>query len=245
MNSISIVITYYNNPSSLKEHLASFARLKECFDGDVELIIVDDGSRDKPAIHVLQGSQPISNLRLFRVAEDIPWNHRAARNIGAWEASHDWLLLLDIDALPLPDEFCLTLSKFYPLPRQFFMLPLRDPLTSQWMRAHHDTLLIERALYWEIGGYDENFSGFWGAGSFWLRRAEKVADKTVGSSLKFLEWLGNTPLDSQTPLTRKNSLLTRLRIRSIRIARFLGILTHKELTFKYVEIPDNQLFVKR
>ena len=206
----------------------------------MELIIVDDGSRDKPAMHALQEFECDSDLRLLRVAEDIPWNHRAARNIGAWEAANEWLLLLDIDALPLPEEFCLTLSKFCPYPRQFFMLPLRDPLTSEWMRAHHDTLLIKRSLYWEIGGYDENFSGFWGAGSFWLRRAEKVADKTVGSSLRFLDWLGNIQPDSQTPLTRKNSLFTRLRIWCIRIARFIGILAHKELTFEYHEIPNNQ-----
>lgn len=237
MKSVSVVVTYYNSPMSLQRHLDAFEETKKLFDGDLELVVVDDGSQTHAAKDVInQNPQSKKFTKLFRIQDDIPWNHRSARNIGAFEASNEWLLLLDIDTVISPKEFVSQVSQLNPLDRQFFMLPRKHSVDGYWMKVHHDTLLIRRSLFWEIRGYDENFAGYWGAGSFWLRRAEKLAQKISGKEIKFLEWIGDEVLDSQTKFIRENTLWRRIKIRLIRASLKIGLRRHKQLSFPYFEI---------
>ena len=237
MRSLSIVLTYYNSPKALERQMHSIMKLRASFDGDLELIVVDDGSKDYPAETVMQKLPGVMKFaKLFRMSVDIPWNHRSARNVGAWEASKDWLLLLDIDTVILPSEFREHMADFRSLPGEFFMLPRRHSMTLNWMKVHHDTLLINRSLFWEIGGYDETFAGYWGAGPFWLRRAERLAKKIHGNQAKFLEWIGDEIHDSQTKLVRKNTVVKRIKIRLLRLGRKVKLLRHRQLTFSYVKV---------
>ena len=239
MIELSIVVTYYNSPDALRNHLEALSMLDKSSKSSIELVIVDDGSQDAPAFDVVENFGPVDfNLRLFRLVEDIPWNHRSARNIGAHEAKNEHLLLLDIDTVIIPDLIQKALVGVDFSDRAFYMLPRRDAITGEVLKVHHDSLLIPKALFWEIGGYDENFAGYWGAGPFWLRRAEVAAQKRALKHTVFLDWIGEKTADSQAKFRRKNNLIRRLRIRTLRFLLGLGIIRRKQLTYSY-EIGDN------
>ena len=67
----------------------------------LQFLIVDDGS----PIPVTLPADLDLNVLLLRIPGDVPWNHAAARNLGAVYARSDKLLLTDVDH-EFPQERC-------------------------------------------------------------------------------------------------------------------------------------------
>lgn len=197
---ISVVVPYYRNPKMLELHLKTWANYSQEVRDTMRLIIVDDGSPEpaEPIVSVWnkQGRLPVE---LYRIKEDIPWNRGGARNLGTDVAQTPWLLHMDIDHI-LPAASALQLTYWFsagdetPHPRNWYRFMRfrvgeadetrnKDSITRDCkfgpVKPHIDSYLCSKALYWSIGGYDEDYSGCLGGGSPFLKQMEEASSPTV------------------------------------------------------------------
>jgi hypothetical protein len=191
---VTVVFAYYENPEMLRLQWSEISRYPAALKKRIEVIVVDDGSPRFPAIDVPRPSS-LPRHSIYRIGRDVRWNQDAARNIGAHEAVAPWLLLTDIDhVVPSASlEKVLMMTKddrvFYTFGRiKFESGEAREP--------HPNSYLMARALYWEIGGHDEDFAGIYGKDFLFRKRAMKktsevplldiplarVGSKTVGDA---------------------------------------------------------------
>src|SRR5579859_7632126 len=100
MSRVSVVIPVFNNAPTIERAVASV--LAQCFDGEVEVIVVNDGSTD--------GSTDI--LRGFgdriHVIEQANRGAAAARNAGVAVATGEYVAFLDADDEWLPQKLAKT-----------------------------------------------------------------------------------------------------------------------------------------
>ena len=165
MRSVAFCLPYYMNQAMLDRQIDSIAALPKQLRDLMEMIIVDDGSPDKPQPSFRSPGCP---LRIFRIAQDVPWNQDAARNIAAFEARARWLLLTDIDHL-VPKDTWDALAKAKLNKENVYRFCKRKtldrdgpkPKISEY-KPHPNSWIMTRAMYWKIGGYDERFAGNYG-----------------------------------------------------------------------------------
>ena len=170
---LSLIMAYYDNPKMLATQYAHWQKLNDTLKDKLEVIIVDDGSPRWPAADV---PRPVGLpvLRIYRVGEDKPWHQNAARNIGAFEAKGQWLLLTDMDHM-VPEG---TFEKSLKGKIQFaYMFDRIDHSTGKQTldrygrpKPHPNTFLMTHEKYWKIGGYDERTCGYYGTDSFFRQR---------------------------------------------------------------------------
>ncbi|MDA1208524.1 MAG: glycosyltransferase family 2 protein [bacterium] len=95
---VSVVVPYYRSASTIMDVLQSIElqNLSEEEMKNVEVIVVDDGSKDDIK-EMLEGKQYRFRLKLITCPQN--GGRSSARNIGANNASHDILVFLDADNL--------------------------------------------------------------------------------------------------------------------------------------------------
>jgi len=107
MNRVSLVLPYYMNPGMLEKQFALWNSYPEEIKPYLEIVIVDDaspkGQRAEEVITEKKLSLGNIRLSLYRVLTELRWNQHGARNIGAHEAHHDFLMLTDMDHMISPD----------------------------------------------------------------------------------------------------------------------------------------------
>lgn len=183
----SLIIPYYRNPQMLITQLTKINH----YPADIEVIIVDDGSPE-PALPIIReyALRPVS---LYRIGVDIPWNRGGARNLGATQAMHDWIVHIDIDHVLMP-EHAEKLLAFVPDKKHWYRFPrwrfgqadetrMKDnvPRDSAFVKIHPhvDSYLCQKSDFWKAGGYNEDFSGCLGGGSPFLKELEKIKGAPV------------------------------------------------------------------
>lgn len=168
---LTLVVPYYRNPGMLVAQQALWASYPADLRQHFHVIVVDDGSPKYKA----EGSfapVDLASYRLYKILVDCRWNWLACRNLGMAEASTDWVLMTDIDHL-LPVETLRRLiygkldernvyrfSRVDAVPG-IFDAPI-DLASLPTYKPHPNTWLMTRAMFDQIGGYDERFSGFYG-----------------------------------------------------------------------------------
>ena len=182
---ISVVQPYYNHKKLFDWQLKNLwkawtSRMKE----NLELIIVDDGSPDHPCTPPKETYGV--NLKILRVEENIPWNTGGASNLGIQEATHDWFLHADFDVgIAKKTAGVLDLDMSNPNMLYWFW---RTYTTGKDIykadRPHCNTFLMNKARFWEVGGYDEDFSGSWGWGDTEFHRIRGVQAGLENTALK-------------------------------------------------------------
>jgi hypothetical protein len=162
---------------------------------DIRLIVVDDGSPEpaEPIIREHATPELLDRLALYRIGVNIKWNRNGARNLGAKEAKTPWIMHIDIDHL-LPVESAHALLAFEPDPAKWyrfrrFRVGKADetrnkdaiPRDAEFgeVKPHCDSYLCTRDLYWQAGGYNEDFSGCLGGGSPFLQELAKEGEVEV------------------------------------------------------------------
>jgi hypothetical protein len=175
MSLLTFAMPYYRNPLMLAEQYRIWAGYPEDLKDQIEIVLVDDGSPE-PAIDVPR-PDGLPSLRIFRVTEDLEWHQHGARNIAAHEASSPWLFLTDMDhVLPAGSLWTLLGLTLDHHPRVFTFHRLDAPhLTPKRdahgrLHPHVNTFAITKALYWQIGGYDEALCGFYGTDGYFRKR---------------------------------------------------------------------------
>jgi glycosyltransferase involved in cell wall biosynthesis len=162
---LSVVSHYYNNASSVEKALQSYRDMASAHPGAFEFILVDDHSHEPMDPKIFEG---LENLRVFRITADVAWNMPAARNIGVHEAASDKVLLLDIDHVVEPggvegllaDAERLSLGKI-----GHFQRMKRDRKLGGWrqIEPHINSFMIHKSDFLRAGGFEERFSGNYGA----------------------------------------------------------------------------------
>lgn len=230
---ICLVYTYYDNPLTLAFHITTINEFSPDIRGSIEVVVVDDGSPESPA-HINM-PEPKFSLRIFRVSIDKPWNHRAARNIGAHEARAPWLFLLDMDT-QVPEATIRALLGMSPENQEWFLFTLRDFENREVVGRHHDTIFMSREFYWRVGGFDENFAGIYGAGPVFSIAIQKFYPWTHLKSLDVYRLPATMLRDaSTTQFKRKASGRQRLKIHFVKFATKVGMLKRKALQHPYIQ----------
>lgn len=93
MTSLSIIVPAYNEEHRIGSTLASIAAFAADRPGDVEVIVVDDGSRDATSAVVAASSCP--NLRVIRTERNLGKGH--AVRVGMMDAVGEYRLFTDAD----------------------------------------------------------------------------------------------------------------------------------------------------
>ena len=174
MSSISVVFPYYENPMMLEHQLRHWAFMDESLRGNIELIIVDDGSPKFPAREVIEDSGLPFLGKLFRIQQNIPWNQHGARNLGAQQASNPWLFMTDIDIV-IPQALIYRMVTIEPNHHHHFTFERKFAGGVRPDKVHCNTFLVRKDVYWQVGGYDEDYCGTYGGDGPFMRQLEAIA----------------------------------------------------------------------
>lgn len=232
MRSLTLVLPYYDNAGMLKEHQRIWATFPEDLQRHLHVIVVDDGSPHAPAHAAVNGvAAELGSFQLFRVGVDVRWNWLTCRNIGAFHAKTEWLLLTDIDhvlpertldkllTIPLDEDTVYRLSRidaYKPWPYALEDCPIREK-----KKFHPNTWLLTRQMYDDVGGYDERFSGCYGTDYDFRDRVHKTAKAVVTLNNQVLVRYPREVLPdaSTTVFTRKGDPVNDADLRQRRINR--------------------------
>lgn len=234
---VSVVFPYYDNPEMLRFQLGHFGNYSQEALDECEIVIVDDCSPVFPARDVIR-EYDLPNIRLFRLGVDRPWNQDAARNIGAHEARGEYLLLTDIDHV-VPESTLLELCDIEDN-LSVYTLARKAHFSDKVIPSHVNSYFLSKALYWDIGGYDEDFWGTYGSDRLFRTRVLKSAPiKELPNSRLELVTRGSIPDAKNTNFSRQPSLWRRLRSLLLRLFKKLGM-RNSPVTLTNPYLPDFQ-----
>ena len=168
---VTVVMPFYMNHAFLARQIEGWNMFPAMVRHHVSAIVVDDGSPE-PATLPAVADRPIP-IRLFRIGMDVRWNWLAARNIGMAHAPVGWCLLTDMDHV-LPSETLQAIVYGAHDPNVVYGFARREH-TGEAVAPHSASFLMTRAMFWQIGGYDETLSGFYGTDGEYRRRVAAVA----------------------------------------------------------------------
>lgn len=163
---ITLVYPYYNNAGMLERHCQEWARYDPELKPFIRAIVVDDGSALTPARDHL--SDPGFPVSVYRIVPNLIWNVAGARNLGMHQAPDGWCLLTDIDHLLTAEHVGHLMAM--PLRSGRYYVPSRIWADGRPLHPHPNSYVLERSLYWKVGGCDEDFTGWWGAGEVVFRK---------------------------------------------------------------------------
>lgn len=196
MNELTLVVAYYRNCAMLKRQVEEWNKYPQ----GIKVICVDDGSPEPALPIILQAIQKSfiypfdptkvfeAPVQLYRIGIDRPWNRSGARNLGSHVATTEWILQVDIDHI-LPADAAAKLLNFQPDPNRWYRFPRwrvgkadetrkKDAIPNDQeygqVHPHVDSYLVRKEVYWQTGGYNEDYSGCLGGGSPFLRRLEML-----------------------------------------------------------------------
>lgn len=177
MNKLTLIQTYYNEPEDLQRCIDQWNQITS----NIEIILVDDGSTEYPAVDVVTKNKIRSNIHfsLYRVTEDVGFNSHGCRNLAAKHAEGDWLLFVDIDHTIDPthvdrlvNDSVLEPYSWYKL-QTFYKHPNKTSLTL-------NQYVVDANLYWDAGGYNESYVRFhYGDREFLEQLNELSAEKSL------------------------------------------------------------------
>lgn len=177
---ITIFHIFYNQHEMLKMHFMAWGRHPT---DKFKYAIIDDCSPKR-----ISEKCPVDNLSIYRVNRDIPWNIPGARNLGFHAASTEWVLGADIDHVITPEAANKILSLDFSNPNVAYTFRRISDEGYEGCPATMN-ILMNRERFFEIGGYDEDFSGNYGCGdTFFHRRLRWNSVKIVRCDDIILDW---------------------------------------------------------
>ena len=175
---LSLILPFYLNSGMLRHQFERMSHWPRKLFDEVEVIIVDDGSPE-PAADVPRPAE-LPRLSIYRVTEDRPWHQHGARNLGAHVSTGATLLLTDMDHVvpAVTLLWCLesTGSRAWMFPRRD--APALTPTLGKdgvSHKPHPNTFAMSRQVWDRVGGYDEDFCGFYGTDSMFRQRLDARA----------------------------------------------------------------------
>lgn len=155
---VNIIYPVYNLTEQQKKiHIDNWKNYSSELLKEFDIILVDDYSSPPLELDI---DFPI-NLVIVRITEDKSYNIGGAKNLGLYLSTSEWVLQSDIDHLLLPKsasqllELQLLSNHVYSFKRN----RIKNDGSIEGRHPHANSFLIERKVFWECGGYDEDFSG--------------------------------------------------------------------------------------
>jgi hypothetical protein len=173
---VTFVYPYYDAPDFLGRQVAWWSTFPAHLRSNLSAIIVDDGS-PLPAYAVLRDKVLPFPIRLFRIGVDVRWNWLAARNIGFCQAPIGWCAVTDIDHV-IPESTAASLVYGHHDARVIYGFSRRES-TGEMIAAHPNSWFLTRDMFWQVGGYDETLSGYYGTDGDWRRRLAATAPMEI------------------------------------------------------------------
>lgn len=159
MNRLTLIYPYYENPRMLAHQVSVWGAYDDDVKEHLHIFLIDDASPRNPALPIVSGLD--AQFRLYRVKQDIRWNHPGARNLGFREAQPGWTLATDMDHV-LPNAEVRKLLERDWDPACFYR-PARVKMPDLVpVNPHQNTLMVQRSTFLEVGGYDEDYCGYYG-----------------------------------------------------------------------------------
>lgn len=182
---ISVVIPLYNAKDTIIDTVASV--VNQTYKGDIEIVIINDGSTDGSEMIVEEYIKKNSSDRVLKLINKKNAGVSSARNQGIMESSGEWIALLDSDDIWLNEKLEKQITeidknpdiKFIGTNRNaevypFFAKSKNDIYTlnakeiiSKW-HPHTSTALIRKEILLKTNLYDEARSHA-EDGDLWLR----------------------------------------------------------------------------
>ena len=205
---ITYVTTYYNEPKLLYDLLDNFNT--STFE---HLIIVDDGSQDKPAEPVVR-MFPGLPVSLFRVKEDLGFNSHGCRNLAMKHVKTGWALLTDIDMYyDASITWDLGEAVYFSDQKQYFnfWVNSKQDFIGRCQMTHND-FCIRVDDFWESGGYDEEFTGMHFGDRIFVDRLNSYLKRTTMPNIVIDKRMGRNTImtdkvDKTTYVDEGNKLL--------------------------------------
>lgn len=200
MKNITLMMAYYNNPTMLAHQYKQWVRYQDDVKEFVEIIIVDDGSKE--AAMDVPRPAGLPPLRIYRVLEDRKWHQNGARNLAASEATTDWLLMTDLDHV-VPEGTFRTL-KALASPKCYYMFTRQDRNGALTLnkhgiaKPHPNTFAMTRELFMRLHGYDERTCGYYGTDRFFRRKLQASGAKEKTLAAKIIRYSREDIFDAST-----------------------------------------------
>ena len=156
MHTVSVIIPAYNSAKIVRDAIDSaLAQTHQ----PVEILVIDDGSRDNTAEVVAAYPPPV---RLLRKANGGP---ASARNLGARVAQGKWLAMLDADDTWAPKKLerqlaCVTednIAIVHGPANHLLQVPAEISFEQLWAQNWivNSSCMIRRDVFEALGGFDE------------------------------------------------------------------------------------------
>ena len=190
MKIVTINLSYYNQESTLKEHILQWKSYSRELKELLNFCIVDDCSlrNAKDVLHDVDLSD--IDIEIYRVKQDLVCNIAGVRNLAATVCKTEWMVILDMDTM-IPEYLGREIINLAKLKEPFFkkILPDRkkrcykfnrrvpdDPSHEKNDKVHPAVCLIRKDDYWNVGGCDEDLVGHYGQTDpiFWHRSKGKL-----------------------------------------------------------------------
>ena len=163
---LSLVHPFYNEEERFKVQLETWMGYSDLVKRAIYINVVDDCS-DPPVLAWLPNKivkRLDINISIQRIgAPDVKWNTPAALNLGIHTAKTDWVLFMDSDCLMEEPMLAMLLTKLSPEKETayFFMRKriTNDPVKAQVIRPLTCCILVNKELWNNVGGFDEDFVG--------------------------------------------------------------------------------------
>jgi len=195
----TIGYTYYNEPHLLEKQIEYWNN----FPHQIQIILIDDGSKLYPAEEVLKDFT-YPNFQLWKVDEDLGFNSHGCRNLIANLAESDNILFMDMDCFISPENVAF-LKKVNFDSKKIYKFNLFNPSSKQWsdFPGHHNVFIVNRDVFWQAGGYDESFTGYHKGDREFLRRLEKIATVSkISNSLGISVVRGGRKVEVSSEVTK-------------------------------------------
>jgi len=207
-NKITLVLTYYECPDMLRKQMDYWQNYSKEVTDNIQVLVIDDGSKLFPAKDVLNERETNVDLCLLRIKEDIFQNTMGARNLGFHYAPENWIWNLDMDHI-VPTESIkavinmeLKTSCFY-LPARYRMGSLYD---YEKMHRHSDTFIMTRKMFWDIGGYNEDYVKYYynGAAGMFRQQLKRRDEFRVELEDVWTLYFSPSIIEDARPIQKRN-----------------------------------------
>lgn len=164
-------ITHFYFDQKSPETLFNLLEKYEKYDPElldqIQFVIVDDCSPLK--IDILDYDL---NITWLRISDNITWNQGGARNLGVTYAKSDKILMSDLD-LEFPEHTLRKMVKMRNPGRNFYKIYRKDKEDGSIRNGHPNTFFMSRGRFMRFYGYDEEYSGGYGAEDYRFVKFQK------------------------------------------------------------------------
>ena len=224
---ITYCTTYYNEPELLYDLLEQFHT--EIFE---RIIIVDDGSEEKPALPIVK-MFPRLPITLLRIKKDLGFNSHGARNLAMRHTETEWALLTDIDmyydasiAGDIQEEANNNGKGNY----YNFWVNSKQDYIGRCEMTHND-FLIRTEDFWVSGGYDEEFTGIHYGDRIFVERLNTYLKRTTMPNIVIDKRMGRktimTDTVDKTTYDNKNHLILHPLLDETRLKRLTDAVSYR------------------